>query len=89
MPVVPLEKQRNATFVFASPGSSRLSTNAGWIESPAVTSSLTDKWVLGEDGVSIVMTLSEEIPAERAADIATSRLAEEVTTKDAPTRLRE
>lgn len=82
-PVVPLEKLRNATFVFASPFRSLRSTKFGSLCSPCWTRASTDIWF----DSSKVMTRSDGKPAAWAASNAVCKEEGCAMIKDALTIL--
>ena len=71
LPVVPLEKLKNAIFVFPSPGRNFLSTNVGCDLNPLLIRSCTFEAETSEHG-SNTITRSAEIPDCFPAALATS-----------------
>jgi hypothetical protein len=75
LPVVPLEKLKNASLVRASPGRSLRSVKVAGRLSPSATSSSMVVPSNPAGFASITITLSEEMPARLAASSAVGRKA--------------
>lgn len=76
---MPLEKHRNAIFVFASPAFKRLSTKAGCLDRPEAMSSSTVAWGAGWEAAPRTTILSRGIFVLFAAALAVAKLATWVT----------
>ena len=76
LPVVPLEKHKNASFVLASLGTSFRSINAAGSDNPSSTSLSTVRYGPFAITLSIKMILLKGIPVSRAAFKAVGKLSE-------------